>query len=97
MLGNAIAHFRRAAELAPDSAPVRSDLGGALAAAGLTDEALIHIRRALDLDPDYAPAYANLGSVYLALGRRAEARRALEHAFALDRSPWVEEQLRQLR
>ncbi|PYV16127.1 MAG: hypothetical protein DMG07_08445 [Acidobacteria bacterium] len=60
-------------------------------------EALAQFERAAALNPDYAPAYANLGSVYLALGRRAEARRALEHAFALDRSPWVEEQLRQLR
>ena len=59
-LDEAIAHLRKAVDLAPGSAVAHSDLGGALAQAGRRDEALQHIRRALALDPGNTAARENL-------------------------------------
>lgn len=59
-LETAITHLRRAADLLPQSADARADLGGALAEAGRRDEAIIELRRALELAPDNPTARQNL-------------------------------------
>src|ERR1041384_5750191 len=50
-LDEAIADYRLVLEQYPDMAPVRSDLGAALAAAGRYEEAITEYERALKLKP----------------------------------------------
>jgi len=69
----AIAHFRRSAALAPQSAQAHYNLGTALTLARRLDEAAASFRDALRLDPSYANAHNNLGNVLLAQGKNEEA------------------------
>jgi Flp pilus assembly protein TadD len=59
---------------------VHNNLGNALAAAGLSDEAITEYREALRLNPDYAPAHRGLGEELRRAGRGAEAEEQLEEA-----------------
>ena len=59
-LAEALVHLRKAVALAPNSADVHSNLGGALVNAGKVDEGMQHLRRALELRPDHEVARQNL-------------------------------------
>jgi Flp pilus assembly protein TadD len=69
----AVAHFRRSAELQPADAATHFNLGTALSVAGDFDAASAAYREALRLRPGYAAAMNNLGSVLAAQGRPDEA------------------------
>jgi len=71
-MGQAVAEFREASRLAPDSASTHWHLGAALASAGVRDEAIAHLRRAVELDPANANARHDLDVV---LASRRSGRR----------------------
>ncbi|CAK0762794.1 protein O-GlcNAc transferase [uncultured Gammaproteobacteria bacterium] len=78
----AVAGFRRAAELQPESVEILSSLGVALQAQGELIEAIALQRRAVGLRPDFAGAHYNLGAALMAaddpLGAEAAFRAALD-------------------
>jgi Flp pilus assembly protein TadD len=69
---DAVAHLRRATELAPDNANAWHHLGEALATDGRTDEADAAFRRTVELAPGDQVALSHLGHTALASGRSAE-------------------------
>jgi tetratricopeptide (TPR) repeat protein len=81
-IDEAIAHYRKALEIEPDSANAHNNLGLALAGRGRIDEAMLHYQRALKIEPDFALAHNNLGLALAGRGRIDEAiaqyQRALE-------------------
>jgi tetratricopeptide (TPR) repeat protein/mono/diheme cytochrome c family protein len=80
----AVRHFRASAERRPQSAAAHYNLGTALTAAGLFDDAIGAYERALAIDPRYAKALNNLGDTLISLGRLADAVARYEQAVALD-------------
>lgn len=83
-LEDAIATFRRAAQLAPGSAPLFCNFGNALDAAGRREEAVDAYNKAVALQPDYAAAFTNLGTTLRGLGRLEEAVAACRRAVEID-------------
>ena len=85
----AIASFREAIELQPDSAAAHYHLGEAQLQKGEVDEAITSFRKTIELQPNFATAYFGLGLGHEAKGERDEAivsyREAIEHdsTFAL--------------
>ena len=81
---HAIAHWRKAIELAPEYVEAYNDLGTELLRRGRTDEALAAWQKATEVNPSFAPAYFNLGNALAARGRTEGAlaawRRGLELA-----------------
>ena len=67
-LDDAIAEFRQALALRPDSAISCNNLGTLLHNRGQHAEAVAILRRALELHPDFAEAAYNLGNALRALG-----------------------------
>jgi len=95
---NEAAHdeMRRAAELAPEDAEIRNDLGAALVRLGKIPEAIHEFHEALRLNPNNAAAHANLGSVLLASGKAQESIPEFEAALRLDpKSKAADDGLRQ--
>jgi hypothetical protein len=80
----AIAHFRKSAELRPASAAAHFNVATALSVAGEYDRAIEEYERALALDPKHGGAHNNLGSVLSAVGQRFDALRLFGHAIVLD-------------
>lgn len=78
----AIYDFNRAAQLAPDYAPIYNNRGNVLIAVGAAREAVKDFDRALVLSPSYAAAYSNRASAHLKLGNTdaalADTTRAIE-------------------
>jgi len=62
-MSDAIAAFRRAIEIDPNSAPSHWHLGAALAQTGAREEAIGHLQRSIDLDPNNHDARADLDAV----------------------------------
>jgi tetratricopeptide (TPR) repeat protein len=81
----AIAAFRRAIELRPDSAVSHCGLGIALAHQGKLPEAEAALLQAIRLQPDYTRAYSGLGSVFAQGGQWEKAGDVFQRG--LDRSP----------
>ncbi|MBI3899422.1 MAG: tetratricopeptide repeat protein [Gammaproteobacteria bacterium] len=81
--------FRRASELAPQSAAVAYNLGQVLHLRGARDESVVHYRRALALKPDQAEIWFNLGNVLREQGNAAEAIDAYRRVVGLKPS-WAE-------
>lgn len=77
------AHYRAAAEHAPDDPVPRFNLGVLLDDLGRRDEAIRAYRQAIERDPDFADAHYNLGLLYDALGKRSETMTHLRRARAL--------------
>ncbi|MBI4280068.1 MAG: tetratricopeptide repeat protein [Armatimonadetes bacterium] len=88
----AISVLRRAVEVAPESAVVRSKLGVALAHSGKHAEALEEFSRAVALNRRYAAAYSNMGNVYLEQGKLDQAVEAYQKAIDLDPDYWIAHQ-----
>jgi tetratricopeptide (TPR) repeat protein len=82
---DALAHARRAIEIAPTYAQARNDLGVGLARTGQVAEAVEEYRRALALEPTNDEARSNLGVV---LARQGELNGAVEqYRLALEANP----------
>jgi Flp pilus assembly protein TadD len=81
-LDEAIAAFRRAIQITPQSPEAHNNLGNALRERGRFDEAVAACRRALELKPEFPEALVNLGASLAAQGQLEKAiaayRRALE-------------------
>ena len=74
----AIAHYREAAEIAPDRPLPHTSLGGVLVREGRLDEALAAYSRALGRAPRDEAALNGRAEALLAAGRQAEAAEILE-------------------
>ncbi|MET9482165.1 tetratricopeptide repeat protein [Streptomyces sp. NPDC006638] len=81
----ALADFRRADELAPDTAGILTAWGETLRAAGRYEEAVALLDRAIGAAPGDAYATAVRGSALHRLGRHTEALADLDRAIALRR------------
>jgi tetratricopeptide (TPR) repeat protein len=78
----AIANYRQALQLAPQSAEAHYNLGSLLGMRGNLEEAKQHLELAVKFEPDYAEAHSNLGNVLSMQGNPKGAveqyRKALE-------------------
>jgi tetratricopeptide (TPR) repeat protein len=89
-LDDSVESFRRAEELAPDSALVLNALGYTLTIASDDyDEAYEYITRALELQPENPAIMDSMGWVLYRQGDQAAARGWLEQAYALLPDPEV--------
>jgi hypothetical protein len=84
----ALSHFLRAVELAPNDPRGWFWLGATYLKLNRSSDAVFALRRAVDLDPRNGQAYLFLGLAYLQLDRRDDARRAFE--LALQFAPTAE-------
>ena len=82
-LDEAIAEFREALRLEPDSATTQWHLGAALASRGTREEAIEHLRRSVQLDPSNGQAHYDLASVLLEARDLDEAVRAFRATLEL--------------
>jgi len=80
----AISHFNKAIELAPDNVEPQNDLGYALLQMGRAEEALPYLQKALQLDPNRAVVQCNLGNALLRVGRVDDSLAHLRRALELD-------------
>jgi protein O-mannosyl-transferase len=78
----AIAHFRRAAELSPDTPAVRFNLGYALYQGSQMAEAQKELEAALELNPEMTDARIGLGVVLYSLGKIEPAIRQYQQVLA---------------
>ena len=76
----AIAHFRRALKISPDSAQDHFNLGALLEGRGSVAEAIAHYGRALEIRPDDAEVRYNLGLALYRPGTIAQAVPQLREA-----------------
>ena len=74
----AAAELQQAADAAPKSAVIQSNLGFAYDRQGRTDEAVAAYRKALELDPANATVRNNLANLYSRQGQYDDAARELE-------------------
>ncbi len=81
-LNTAIADFRRALALKPDSIEARANLGAALAAAGQLDAAIAEDSHVLELSPQNDAVRMNLAMAYYRTGNWNQARVELERLHA---------------
>jgi len=72
----AIANYREALQLAPQSAEAHYNLGSLLGMRGEVEEAKRHLELAVKFEPDYAEAHSNLGNV---LSMQGNPKGAVEH------------------
>ncbi len=79
----AIAHFRRALKIRPDSAQDHFNLGALLEGRGSVAEAIAHYQRALEIRPDDAEVRYNLGMALYRSGAIGEAVLQLREAVRL--------------
>lgn len=80
----ALAQFRRALEIAPDSPFAHRSIGEMLGEQGRVAEAADEYRRALELDPSSAELHLRLGVALARLERPAEAVDSLRTAVTID-------------
>jgi len=69
----AMAHFKRAVEIAPGYARAQYNLAGVLNEKGQVDEAIVHFKRAIEILPDYSMAHYQLGEIFRRRGQLSEA------------------------
>lgn len=77
---DALAAYRRALQLEPESAEVHNNLGYALFQLGRLDEAVESLKQALRLHPAHAGAHNNLGLALAARGEMEQAARSYRRA-----------------
>ena len=80
----AVIALRQAGTLGMDSADLHRQLGAALLAANLHDEAIASLRTALEKSPDDVPARYLLAVVYQRLGKTTEVRKNLLKALEIE-------------
>ena len=80
---DALQALEKTVQLSPEDAEAHSNLGNALRARRLFDEAAASHRRALALQPSYAEAHNNLGTALRDLGQRDQAVESFHRALAL--------------
>jgi tetratricopeptide (TPR) repeat protein len=80
----AASYLKDAVRLKPDAAPMRLNLGVALAQLRRLDDAAREFRKNVELDADSALGHANLGLAYVQSSRYAEAVEVLQVAARLD-------------
>jgi tetratricopeptide (TPR) repeat protein len=83
-LDEAVAAYRSALELAPNSALASSNLSDALAHLGRLEEAEAAARRAVEIEPNRQGFWMNWTSTLMRLDRPEEALEASQRAVALD-------------
>jgi tetratricopeptide (TPR) repeat protein len=83
-LDEAVAYFRKAAELDPN-AGAYNGLGCALYEQGELEESVACFRKAIELDPKFAQAYYNLGTALHSQGKLEEA--IAEYRYAIELNP----------
>ena len=76
--------YRRAVEIAPNSAEALFDWGTMLGDHGRFAEAETHLRRAVEIDETFAPARVNLADTLLQAGRTEKALAEIDRAIQLD-------------
>jgi len=76
-LEKAVASYRRALSLDPESADAWLGLGLALVAQDKLNEASFCIEHTIDLEPGHGPAYLELGRLYSRQNRKSESEEAL--------------------
>jgi len=79
----AIAGFKRAAELDPAAPVTYTYLGFAYHIAGRFDEGIAQLNKALEIDPNYPLALLNLGSIYALKGMFEEAVAQADKVFSV--------------
>ena len=87
-LAEARDQLTRAADVAPESAPVHASLGVAAYRLGESEVAEDELARALELDPKNAEAHLFVGRLHLDAGRRDEAVDSLVQAKLADPLEW---------
>lgn len=83
-LDEAIAQYRAALQIQPQSPKARNNLGRALVANGNELESLAEFAAALRMNPGYAPAHSNMADALMRLGRANEAVPHYSEALRLD-------------
>ena len=81
----AVASFRKATELKPDSAEAWNELGYALRHVGQYPDSVKAYDEALRLKPRFPEALEYLGEAYVKMGQLEEARRVLDRLRPMDR------------
>lgn len=82
-LEEALVHFQKSRDLAPQDANVYNNLGTILLLRGDSSGAVQQFQQALKLNPQFADAASNLGQAYLVLGREEDGLAALRQAVNL--------------
>jgi len=85
---DALDTMRNAIRLDPRSAPVRNNLGYALARSKTVNEGIREFKEAILLDPSFFEPYYNLGKVYLDAQLLEVAERNLNRAHQLNPTSW---------
>ena len=85
---DALDTMRNAAKLDPRSAPVRNNLGYALARSKTVNEGIREFKDAVLLDPSFFEPYYNLGKIYLDANLLEVAERNLSRAHQLNPVSW---------
>jgi tetratricopeptide (TPR) repeat protein len=80
----ALAEYKTAAALLPNSAEVRCDLGDALYDGGVSDQGNEQFQEAARIDPDSPRSLIDLGFVQRQQGHFEEAKRSLQDALRFD-------------
>jgi len=97
-LPDAVAEYKTALRVGPDSAAAHSNLGYALSRAGRLPDAAAEYRRALQLDPNNAELHYNLAGILARMpGGRGEALAEYEAALRIRPSPQLQEMVDRLR
>ena len=79
----AVASFRKALEIKPDSSATLMNLGIALSSLGSYQEAAASFRKTLEINPEYPEAHRHFGNVLSNLGKHEEAVANYQRAVAL--------------
>jgi len=83
MLDEAIAEFKKAVEINPNSADAHTALGAAYANKGMPDKATAEYRKAIEINPNSAEAHYGLALSYYYKGGHDSAIRHCDRAIEL--------------
>lgn len=88
-LQGALAAYRRASDLDPDSPRAKLNIGNAFKLLGRAGDAEVAYNASIELDPDYAEGHMNLGNLCLEAGAFTRAEKAYREALRC-REDWTE-------
>jgi tetratricopeptide (TPR) repeat protein len=94
---SAIAEYRLALAVAPNSAPLWGNLGWSQYEEGLMDESVTSGRKALALDPKQAYVRFNIGLAYAARDQWTQARKEYQEGIAIASAPDIHAAVNDLR